>query len=330
MPEYPEMELYRWAVERRVAGSRLADFRIGAPHLLVSLTPPSDLVGKEVAAVGRIGKQLLMSFSDDFHCAVHLGVAGRLHWTEGAKEARVSPRGNLAVWSFDRGSLRLLERSRKKRASIRIGSGADFLREIDRGGLEIPGSALADFRARLAGVTRTLKRALTEPSRFSGIGNAWSDEILHRARLSPTRRAGSLGEDESERLHEAARSVFREWRQRLIEECGDGFPTGVTAFRDGMAVHGRFGEPCPVCGSPVQRLVRAENEVDYCATCQTGGKLLRDRSLSKLLKKSWPRTLAEAEERRRRLSARQASGTRRRSGPESTPPRAPPKGASGP
>ena len=314
MPEYPDVELYRRAVAARIVGARLSGFRIASPHLLASVEPaPEALVGRHATGVQRIGKQLVMEFEEDLFCAVHLAVAGRFHWTEGSgtgKPVRLSPRGNLAVWTFEwtfesgpaeGGHLRLVERSPKKRASIRVGRGPDQLMALDRGGLEIPGSTREAFAARLAGLTRTIKRALTEPARFAGIGNAYSDEILHRARLSPTKRAGSLTTDEVERLHSAAEAALTEWAARLKAECGTAFPTGVTAFREGMAVHGRFGQPCPDCGSPVQRVRRAENEFNYCATCQTGGRLLADRAMSRLLRKKYPRTLKAAEERRRRL-----------------------------
>lgn len=310
MPEYPDVELYRAAIGERIVGARLTAFRIASPHLLASVeTPPEALVGRLATGVGRIGKQLVMGFEEGLFCAVHLAVAGRFHWTAGAgsgKPVRLSPRGNLAVWSFESeagnsGKLRLVERSPKKRASIRVGQGDAPLRALDRGGLEIPGSTREEFAARLAGLTNTLKRALTEPARFSGIGNAYSDEILHRARLSPSKRAGSLTSEEVGRLHAAAESVLVDWAARLRAESGRSFPTGVTAFREGMAVHGRFGQPCPVCDSPVQRVRRAENEFNYCATCQTGGRLLADRAMSRLLRKKWPRTLQAAEERRRRL-----------------------------
>ena len=312
MPEYPDVELYRSAVEARIVGARLTGFRIASPHLLASVeTPPEALVGSLATGIRRIGKQLVMEFEEGFFCAVHLAVAGRFHWTEGlgrGKPVRLSPRGNLAVWTFEAGPaggghLRLVERSPKKRASIRVGRGETHLRALDRGGLEIPGSTRDEFAARLAGLTSTIKRALTEPARFAGIGNAYSDEILHRARLSPSKRAGNLGEDELDRLHNAAKGVLTQWAARLQDECGSAFPTGVTAFRDGMAVHGRFGQPCPDCGSPVQRVRRAENEFNYCATCQTGGRLLADRAMSRLLRKKYPRTLKAAEERRRRLGS---------------------------
>lgn len=312
MPEFPDVELYRAAIGGRVVGTRLSAFRIASPHLLASVeTPPEALIGRVATGVRRIGKQLVMEFEEELFCAVHLAVAGRFHWTAGSgstKPVRLSPRGNLAVWSFESeagsgGKLRLVERSPKKRASIRVGQGPEPLRALDRGGLEIPGSTHEEFAARLAGLTNTIKRALTEPARFAGVGNAYSDEILHRARLSPTKRAGNLSDEEVRHLHNAAEAVLTEWAARLQEECGGAFPTGVTAFREGMAVHGRFGQPCPDCGSPVQRVRRAENEFNYCATCQTGGRLLADRAMSRLLRKKWPRTLKAAEERRRRLKS---------------------------
>ena len=304
MPEYPDVELYRSAIGARIVGARLAGFRIASPHLLASVeTPPDALIGRLATGVRRIGKQLVMEFEEDLFCAVHLAVAGRFHWTGatgGAKPVRLSPRGNLAVWSYEAGPaggghLRLVERSPKKRASIRVGQGAEQLRALDRGGLEIPGSNREEFAARLAGLTNTIKRALTEPARFAGVGNAYSDEILHRARLSPSKRAGTLSPEEVGRLHAAAEAVLTEWAVRLQAESGSAFPTGVTAFREGMAVHGRYGRPCPECGSPVQRVRRAENEFNYCATCQTGGRLLADRAMSRLLRKKWPRTLRAAE-----------------------------------
>ena len=310
MPEYPDVELYRFAVAARILGARLASFRIAAPHLLASVEPPPEaLIGHRATGVRRIGKQLVMEFEEDLFCAVHLAVAGRFHWTASSKSgkpARLSPRGNLAIWSFESdseggGVLRLVERSPRKRTSIRVGRGPEQLRSLDRGGLEIPGSTLQAFAARLAGSTRTIKRALTEPARFAGIGNAYSDEILWRARLAPSKRAGSLSGEEVGRLHTAAEAILTEWAARLQADCGHAFPSGVTAFRDGMAVHGRFGRPCPVCSSPVQRVRRAENEFNYCATCQTGGRLLADRAMSRLLRKKWPRTLKAAEDRRRRL-----------------------------
>ena len=327
MPEFPDLEVYRSALAERLRGARLERLRLAAPHLLASVEPPPEaLAGRAVRGVRRLGKQIVLLLDEARFCSIHLAVAGRLHWTgppgagrNTAKPAQLSPRGNLAIWDFalasgesgesgESGQLRLVERSRKKRATIRLGATAEALAALDPGGLEIPGSAPVAFAARLAGSTRTLKRALTEPARFAGIGNAYSDEILWRARLSPTKRADRLTEAETARLHAAAEGVLTEWAARLLEECGAGFPTGVTAFRPGMAVHGRFGEPCPECGAAVQRIVRAENECNYCPACQTGGRLLRDRALSRLLRDRWPRNLAEAAERRRTLSERRPGG----------------------
>ncbi len=313
MPEFPDLEAYRRAIRGRILNTRLAGFRLGAPHLLRSVAPtPEELVGRRVTGVRRIGKQIVVEFEEGFFFAVHLMIAGRLSWVDAGrarKPVRVSPRGTLAEWRFAPtdsdgprgGALRLRERSRKKRATIRLGQGAAALAALDRGGLEIPGSTPEAFAARLTDARRTLKRALTEPARFAGIGNAYSDEILHRARLSPMKPCRNLGSAEIARLHEATVAVLTGWAVRLAAECGNAFPTRVTAFRKGMAVHGRFGKPCPDCGTSVARVRRAENEFNYCPRCQTGGRLLRDRGLSRLLKKSWPRTVAAAEARRARL-----------------------------
>ena len=321
MPEYPDLEAYRAALAERIEGARLERLSLAAPHLLATVEPaPAALAGRSVLGARRVAKQLVILLEAAHFCSVHLAVAGRLHWTDlrpGGKKtpkpARLSPRGNLAIWDFaladgGTGQLRLVERSRKKRATIRLGATAEALAALDPGGLEVPGSTLGDFAARLADCPRTLKRALTEPARFAGIGNAYSDEILWRARLSPTKIANRLDAAETERLHRAAAGVLTEWAARLREESGPDFPAGVTAFRPEMAVHGKFREPCPKCGAPVQRIARAENECNYCPTCQTGGRLLRDRALSRLLKKTWPKTLAEAD-RRRRASAVPLSGT---------------------
>ena len=312
MPEYPDVEVYRRALATRIVGA----------HLLRSVTPaPETLVGRAAEGVERIGKQIVLRFEGGFFCAVHLAVAGRFFWTPNppaAKPTRLSPKGNLAVWSFagtetgaetTTGDLRLTERSRKKRAAIRLGQGEDQLRALDRGGLEVPGSSFEDFAARITATNRTLKRALTEPARFSGIGNAYSDEILHRARLSPMKRGSGLKPKEARRLHAAAVSVLEEWKSRLMRETGPRFPTGVTAFRPGMAVHGRYGKSCPDCGSVVRRVRRAENEFNYCPACQTGGRLLADRAMSRLLRRKWPRTVqAEAARRRALLDPRQPDG----------------------
>lgn len=348
MPEYPDLEAYRAALAERIEGARLERLSLAAPHLLASVEPPPDaLAGRGVVRVRRVAKQLVILLEGAHFCSVHLAVAGRLHWSgagpegktggktggkpggkTGGKPARLSPRGNLAIWDFETadggaGQLRLLERSRKKRATIRLGATEAALAALDPGGLEVPGSTLGDFAARLADCPRTLKRALTEPARFAGIGNAYSDEILWRARLSPTKRANRLDAGETARLHRAAAGVLAEWAARLRAGPGAAFPAGVTAFRPEMAVHGKFGQPCPECGSPVQRIARAENECNYCPACQTGGRLLRDRALSRLLKKTWPKTVAEAEHRRRALGGAAPSSSAPRRGAPGSPRRRP-------
>ena len=316
MPEYPDVELYRHAITTRIRGARLIRFGIAAPHLLRSVEPPPEaLLNRTVERVQRIGKQLVLRFREGFFCSLHLAVAGRLFWSPAAsarKPSRLSPRGNLAIFGFESGpmgdgELRLVERSPKKRASIRLGRGGEALRALDRGGMEVPGSRREDFAARLSDSRRTVKRALTEPARFAGIGNAYSDEILHRARLSPMKPCAGLDDDEVRRLHRAAEEVLTEWAERLRRECGAGFPIRVTAFREGMAVHGRYGKPCPDCGTPVRRVRRAENEFNYCPRCQTGDRLLADRAMSRLLRKNRPRTLKAEAARRRKLINRMGS-----------------------
>jgi formamidopyrimidine-DNA glycosylase len=251
--------------------------------------------------VRRLGKRIVFELEGDFYLVLHLMIAGRLHWKTG-RRPRVGGRAALAAFDFENGTLVLTEAGSKRRASLHAVIGKSGLTEFDRGGLEVPGSDLPSFRAALSRESHTVKRALTDPRLFSGIGNAYSDEILHRARLSPARLTGRLTAEESERLWIAAREVLEQWTDRLVREAGAAFPEKVTAFREGMAVHGRYGRPCPDCGSPVQRIVYAENEANYCATCQTEGRLLADRALSQLLKGDWPRTLEELEE--RKLSSR--------------------------
>ena len=311
MPEFPDVELYRSAIRGRIVGARLAAFRIASPHLLASVeTPPEALIGRVATGVRRIGKQLVMEFEEELF--LRRPPRGRGTVSTGPRVPAPGSRcgcPRAAIWPSGVSNRKpgaaenCGSSSEARRSGLPSGSaqGPEALRALDRGGLEIPGSTREEFAARLAGLRNTIKRALTEPARFAGIGNAYSDEILHRARLAPSKRAGSLTTEETGRLHAAAESVLTEWAARLREECGSAFPTGVTAFREGMAVHGRFGQPCPDCGSPVQRVRRAENEFNYCAACQTGGRLLADRAMSRLLRKKWPRTLKAAEERRRRL-----------------------------
>jgi formamidopyrimidine-DNA glycosylase len=261
---------------------------------LRSVSPPiSAINGKNIRGLRRLGKQIILEFEDELFLIIHLMIAGRFQWKD--KGARIPGKLGLAAFDFPTGTLLLTEAGSKKRASLYLVQGETALASFDRGALEVLDSSLADFRSALTKENHTLKRALTDPRLFSGIGNAYSDEILHRARLSPMKLTSKLSADEISRLHEATRSTLSEWIGRLRDETGAGFPSKVTAFRPEMAVHGRYGEPCPACGSPVQRIVYAENECNYCPTCQTDGRLLADRAMSRLLKQDWPRSLDEWE-----------------------------------
>ena len=295
MPELPDIEVYADALRARVTGEPLLGVRIASPFLVRTADPPiSAGEGRRVLGVRRLGKRLVLALEGDLFLAMHLMIAGRLHWREpGGKLGRTGRA--LAEFRFPRGTLVLTEAGTRRRAALHLVRGEAALRALDRGGLEVLEADLHAFREALTRESHTLKRALTDPRLFSGIGNAYSDEILHRARLSPVTLAGRLSAEEVARLFEAARAVLREWTDRLRAEAGGGFPRGVTAFREGMKVHGRHRLPCPDCGAPVQRIVRAENETDYCPRCQTGGRILSDRSLSRLLKDDWPRTLEELE-----------------------------------
>ena len=296
MPELPDIALYLGALAPRVVGSRLERLRIASPFLLRTAEPPvADLAGRQVVAVRRIGKRIVFAFDGDTFVVLHLMIAGRLHWKPAG--APIPRRAGLAAFDFPNGTLLLTEAGSKHRASLHVVRGREALAAHDRGGLDVLTATLEQFREALARESHTLKRALTDPRLFDGIGNAYSDEILHAARLSPLRLTTQLTADEVERLFRAVRDTLVTWMERLRTQTGDAFPEKVTAFREGMAVHGRFRKPCPVCGSPVQRIRYAENEVNYCATCQTGGRLLADRSLSRLLKQDWPRSLEEWEER---------------------------------
>jgi formamidopyrimidine-DNA glycosylase len=298
VPELPDIVAYLTALEPRVVGKRLVAVRLGSPFLLRSIAPPlSKLEGRRVVGLSRMGKRIVFALEGGFYLVVHLMIAGRLHWKRTG--VRVGGRGALAAFDFEDGSLVLSEASTKKRASLHAVEGAAGLAEFDRGGLEVLDADLPRFREALTRESHTVKRALTDPRLFSGIGNAYSDEILHRARLSPAKLTRKMTDEEIERLYSATRGVLAEWTSRFVAGAAKTFPEKVTAFREGMAVHGRYGKPCPDCGSPVQRIVYAENESNYCATCQTGGKLLADRALSQLLRGDWPRTLEELEERRR-------------------------------
>jgi formamidopyrimidine-DNA glycosylase len=294
MPELPDIAAYVHALAPRVVGAPLDQVRIVSPFVLRSADPPvTALVGHRVVDVRRLGKRIVLAFEDQYFAVLHLMIAGRLHWKPPA--APLPGRGGLAAFDFPGGTLLVTEAGTKHRASLYVVRGAAALAAHDPGGQDVLTATLEQFRAALGREAHTLKRALTDPRIFDGIGNAYSDEILHRARLSPLRLTTQLTPEESERLFLAAQATLRDWIERLRAETGTGFPEKVTAFRAEMAVHGRFGNPCPMCGSPVQRIRYAENEVNYCATCQTGGRVLADRSLSRLLKDDWPRSLEEWE-----------------------------------
>jgi len=293
MPELPDIALYLHALAPRVVGRRLERVRVASPFVLRTADPPvADLAGREVREVRRLGKRIVLGFEGDYFAVLHLMIAGRLHWK--AADAAVPRRRGLAAFDFPNGVLLLTEAGTKHRASLHVVRGATALAAHDPGGLDVLGATLAQFRAALARESHTLKRALTDPRLLDGIGNAYSDEILHAARLSPLRLTTQVDDAEIERLFRATQQTLTGWLERLRAETGEAFPESVTAFREGMAVHGRFRQPCPACGSPVQRIRYAENEVNYCATCQTGGRLLADRSLSRLLKSDWPRSLDES------------------------------------
>ena len=301
MPELPDILAYLAALEPRVVGKRLVAVRLGSPFLLRSIAPPlKEAEGRAVVELDRIGKRIVLALEGGLFLVLHLMVAGRLHWKK--TPGKVGGRGAVAAFDFPDGSLVLSEASTKKRASLHLVAGRAALSDFDRGGIEVLEAPLTGFREALIRENHTLKRALTDPRLFSGIGNAYSDEILHRAKLSPGKLTRRLSEEEIARLHAATRAVLAEWTERLGAEAAAGFPEKVTAFREGMAVHGRYGKPCPVCGTKVQRIVYAENEANYCPTCQTGGKLLADRALSQLLRGDWPKTLEELEERKRDAS----------------------------
>jgi formamidopyrimidine-DNA glycosylase len=294
MPELPDLTVYIESLEARVKGERLENIRLNNPFILRTFDPPlSSASGKVVKRVSRIGKRIVFELEDELFLVVHLMIAGRFHWKK--PKARVGGRMVHAGFDFPAVTLLLTEASTKKRASMHLVKGREALAQFDRGGLEVLDSSLDSFRGALVRENRTLKRALTDPRLFSAIGNAYSDEILHRAKLSPLKLTRQLSDEEVVQLHGSTKSVLTEWTQRLKQETGSGFPEKVTAFHAEMAVHGRFGHPCPVCGSKVQRIVYAENECNYCARCQTGGKMLSDRSLARLLKDDWPKTIDELE-----------------------------------
>jgi formamidopyrimidine-DNA glycosylase len=296
MPELPDVTVYVEALEQRVAGQPLTGFAMLNVFALRTVDPPLDeLVGKPVIAVRRLGKRIVLSFDDELFLVIHLMIAGRLRWIPTGARVKVPKRIALAELDFPTGALVLTEAVTKRRASIHLLRGAAALSQFDRGGLEVLDASRDEFAERLARENHTLKRSLTDPRLFSGIGNAFSDEILHRARLSPLKLTSRLAPDEAARLFDATRTVLSEWTDRLRSETGNGFPEKVTAFRDGMAVHGRYREPCPVCGTAVQRIRYRDNETNYCPRCQTEGRLLADRALSRLLREDWPRSVEELE-----------------------------------
>jgi formamidopyrimidine-DNA glycosylase len=298
MPELPDILLYLHALGPRVVGQRVLGARLASPFLLRSIDPPLSAVsGLVVTDLHRIGKRIAFELEDELFLVFHLMIAGRFRWREPG--ARIPGKVGLLAIDFEHGTLILTEAGTKRRASLHIVRGRAGMEEHDPGGLEVMTADVSSFAGALRRENHTLKRSLTDPHVFSGIGNAYSDEILHAARLSPFKQTSSLTDEEVARLYDATRATLGGWVERLQQETGHSFPEKVTAFRDGMAVHGRYGQPCPDCGSPVQRVVYAANEANYCATCQTGGRLLADRSLSRLMRGDWPRTLEELERRKR-------------------------------
>ncbi|MGC2633935.1 MAG: DNA-formamidopyrimidine glycosylase family protein [Candidatus Cybelea sp.] len=301
MPELPDIAAYMTALEERVMGEPLERISIVNPFVLRTQEPPAGVLqGRTVRELRRIGKRIAIGFDGDYWLVLHLMIAGRLHWKQGG--AGTANRATLAVLDFPKGSIVLTEAGSKRRASIRVVEGEEALYDLDPGGIDVLDCDFEAFRNALIAENRTLKRALTDPRILSGIGNAYSDEILHAARLSPVALTHRLTLEQWQRLFAATQATLRLWIARLQDEAKRGFPKHVTAFREEMAVHGRYGKPCPVCGEKVQRIRYADNETNYCARCQTGGKLLADRSLSRLLKSDWPRTLDELESLRRRTS----------------------------
>jgi formamidopyrimidine-DNA glycosylase len=292
VPELPDITVYLQQLRPRILDQPLTRIVIRSPFVLRSVDPPlGSAEGKRVVDLRRVGKRIVFVLEGNLFVVIHLMIAGRFHWK--ALGAKLGGKQTLASFEFPNGSLQLTEAGTKRRASIHLVAGEDRLAEFERGGLEVLAADLSAFRERLTSENHTVKRALTDPRLFSGIGNAYSDEILHRARLSPLTLTSKLSDQEIARLYEATQLTLRDWVERLSREAGSDFPEKVTAFRDGMAVHGRFGKPCPDCGAPVQRIRYADNETNYCARCQTGGRLLADRALSRLLKQDWPRSIDE-------------------------------------
>jgi formamidopyrimidine-DNA glycosylase len=303
MPEYPDLTVYLRALASRVVGQPLGAIRVRGPALVRTAQPPlTEASGKRVLGLRRLGKRLVFVLEGELFLVLHLMVSGRLQWR--APGAAIPGRIGLAAFDFPSGTLLLTEASPKKRAQLHLLRGEEGLKTLDRGGTEPVEASAEEFRAVVRRENHTLKRTLTDPRLFAAIGNAYSDEILHRARLSPVALSQKLDDAQVEGLRQATLAVLHEWTERLAAQVGEGFPEKVTAFREEMSVHGRYRKPCPVCGAPVQRIVHADNETNYCPSCQTGGKLLADRSLSRLLKQDWPRTLEELEETRAATRAR--------------------------
>lgn len=299
MPELPDILLYLHALTPRVVGYRVERIQLASPFLLRSIDPPlASVEGKTVLRLSRLGKRIVFELDGELFLVLHLMIAGRLRWKE--RGAKIPGKVGLLALDFSHGTLILTEAGTKRQASLHVVAGRDALRQHDPGGINVLEADLTAFSNALRQDNHTLKRALTDPHLFSGIGNAYSDEILHAARLSPFKQTASLSDDEVRRLYDTTRDTLTRWITTLQQETGEAFPEKVTAFREGMAVHGRYGKPCPDCGSPVQRIVYAANEANYCPHCQTGGRLLADRALSRLLREDWPRTLDELERRRRR------------------------------
>ena len=295
MPELPDITIYLEALEARVVGQPVEAVRVASPFVVRTFDPPlSSIAGKSVRRLHRLGKRIVFELEGDLFLVLHLMIAGRLKWLE--RGAKVPGKLGLAAFDFPRGTLLLTEAATKKRASLHLFRGFAAAQALDRGGMQVMGSTLEDFGRALLSENHTLKRALTDPRLFSGIGNAYSDEILHRARLSPVQLTSKLSREELARLHAATLLVLGEWTTRLREEAAGEFPVKVTAFREGMAVHGRYRKPCPVCGTAVQRIAYADNETNYCPRCQTEGRILSDRSLARLLHSDWPRNIDELEE----------------------------------
>jgi formamidopyrimidine-DNA glycosylase len=314
MPELPDITVYLEALDARVRGATLERVRLASPFVLRSFDPPiAEANGRAVSGLRRVGKRIAIALEGDLFLAIHLMIAGRLHWKPPG--AKVPGKLGLAAFDFSTGTLTLTEAGTKKRAAIHLVRGEAALYALDAGGIDPLACTEEEFSGAITRENHTLKRALTDPHILSGIGNAYSDEILHRARLSPVRQTRALSDGEHARLYEATRDTLYDWIVRLRQAAGGEFPEGVTAFRPEMAVHGRYGKPCPDCGAPVQRIRHADNETNYCAKCQTGGKLLADRALSRLLRADWPRTLEEMEERRSLLPQSKMGGPTRRGHP---------------